>query len=466
VSAPAAERGVQEVAHAVATSVEPLEVAVVLESAGINDRVARGAFGSRDVFALAEQAMTRAGPDRPLVEPAADPAEPAGPGRPTLWLLLRGVLYAVPAVVTLALLPSVDPVRSALVLGGLVLSWAWCYGITGLAWSHLGNQDPAGARRFLRRALLGGTLLAGVGATLAVLAALVLTSTVQVDLTTVPLLAAQSVYLLAAAVLLMTGREPLLLVALCPALVTLVARPVGEQAAVGIGASVVLAYVFALVATRRSARPHQRLGAAAWGAAGAQFCHGLLVALLVLFPALNELRNENYDALPLSVTLAALPLVLAMGIAEALIHRFRRRMTALLAATSSPAVFARSARRVLLRYELAFALPLVALSAVFGLVMLASAVRDVRYALLTFGYVVLGVALFGAMLLNLMGLIGRVLATLGAQVVALAAVEAHAAVRPLTDTAALAWFAIVAVVGLVVRLALVRRYVTVPVRHR
>jgi hypothetical protein len=350
-----------------------------------------------------------------------------------------------------------------------VLSWAWCYGIASLAWAHLGNQDPAGARRFLRRALLGGTVLAAVGATLAVLMALVLTSTMQVGPTTVLLLAAQSGYLLAAAALLMTGRERLLLVALCPALVALalqVARPVGDHAVVGIGASVVLAFAFALVATRRSARPRQRLGAAAWWAATWQFCHGLLVALLVLFPALNELLNENYDALPLSVTLAALPLVLAMGIAEALIHRFRRRMTALLAATSSPTVFARSARRVLLRYELAFALPLVALSAVLGLVMLASATWDVRYGLLTFGYVALGVALFAAMLLNLMGLIGRVLATLSAQVVALAALEVHAAARPVADTAALAWFGIVAAVGLVVCLALARRYVTVPVRHR
>ena len=185
---------------------------------------------------------------------------------------------------------------------------------------------------------------------------------------------------------------------------------------------------------------------------------------MVLFPALNELANENYDALPLSVTLAAVPLVLAMGIAEALLHRFRKRMTALLAATSSPTVFARSARRVLLRYELAFVLPLIAMSAVLGLVVIDGAgASDVRYGLLALDYVALGVAFFGAMLLNLMGLLARVLATLGAQVLALAALEVHAASRPVTDTAALAWLGIVAAVGVVAHLALARRYVTVPV---
>jgi hypothetical protein len=59
-----------------------------------------------------------------------------------------------------------------------------------------------------------------------------------------------------------------------------------------------------------------------------------------------------------------------------------------------------------------------------------------------------------------------VLATLGAEVAALAAFEVHAASRPVTDTAALAWLAAVALVGLVVFLVLARRYVSVPVSHR
>jgi hypothetical protein len=457
--------------HAVASAVEPLEAAVVLESAGVNDRVARDLFVAPDVLALAAGAMVHAGPDRPVAEPLparAAPVDLAAP-RASVWFHLRGVLYAVPALVTLALLPSVDPVESALVLGGLILSWAWCYGVASIAWAHLGNQDAAGARRFLRRALLGGALLAALLATLAVLGALMLTTTMQVTPLTVVLLAGQALYLLAAATLLMTGRELLLLVALVPALGALVLAVLGRAPARVLhwtGASVLLAAVLALVASRGARRPRQRLGAPAWGTALQQWCYGLLVAVVVLFPAINELVNQNYDALPLSVTLAALPLVLAMGVAEILLHRFRARMARLLATSSSSAAFARAARRALFRYHVAFALPLAAMSAALGLVVARVVGVDARYGLLALGYVVLGTAVFAAMLLNVLGRTSWVLATLGATVVALAAFEVRAAVAPLSDTAALAWLAAAATLTLLTHVLLLRRVVVIPVSHR
>ena len=49
----AAARGV--LAHAVASSVDPLEAAVVLESKGLNDQIARDLFGASDVVALAQR---------------------------------------------------------------------------------------------------------------------------------------------------------------------------------------------------------------------------------------------------------------------------------------------------------------------------------------------------------------------------------------------------------------------------
>ena len=259
-------------------------------------------------------------------------------------------------LVALALVPAVDPIESALVLGGLVVELGWSYGVAGVAWAYLGDRDPAAARRFLRRSLLVGVVLAVLVATVAVYAALILTATTEVTLATVLLLAGQSAYLMAAAVLLMTGHELLLLVALLPALAALALDQAGRTIAEPlrwIGGSVALAGVFALVATRGAARPVQRLGAPAWMRGLQQFGFGLLVALLVLFPAINELVVENYDALPLSVTLAALPLVVAMGVAEGLLHRFRARTQSLLASTSSSAAFARSALRTLLRYEIA-----------------------------------------------------------------------------------------------------------------
>ena len=339
--------------HAVASSVDPLEAAVVLESRGVNDRVARDLFGAADVVALAQREIRAAGPDRAATEPDAAPPPPAALAAPprTRWFHLRGILYAVPALVALALVPAVDPVESALVLGGLVVSWAWSYGVASVAWAYLGDRDPAGARRFLRRSLLVGVVLAVVVATVAVYAALILTSTMQVTLATVLLLAGQSAYLMAAAVLLMTGHELLLLVALLPGgggtrRSDLTGRPVAGRPCTGsAGASRWRGLRAGRDARRGPAGAAARCGGVERGLQ--QFGFGLLVPLVVLFPAVNELVNENYDALPLSVTLAALPLVLAMGVAEGLLHRYRARMQSLLGATSSSTTFARAARRAL-----------------------------------------------------------------------------------------------------------------------
>jgi hypothetical protein len=458
--------------HAVASSVDVLEAAVVLESQGVNDRVARDVFGVADVVALAEREIRAAGPDRTATEPAAAPPPPAELSAPpgTRWFHVRGILYAVPMLVALALVPAVDPIESALVLGGLVVSWAWSYGVASVAWAYLGDRDPAAARRFLRRSLLVGVVLAVLVATVAVYAALILTATTEVTLATVLLLAGQSAYLMAAAVLLMTGHELLLLVALLPALAALALDQTGRQVAEPlhwIGGSVALAGVFALVATRGAARPVQRLGAPAWMRGLQQFGFGLLVALLVLFPAVNELVVENYDALPLSVTLAALPLVLAMGVAEGLLHRYRARTQSLLDATSSATTFARAALRALRWYQLVFAGSLVALSAlVGGAVAALSGAVDTRYLLLALDYAVIGSALFAAMLLSMLGRAGRVLEIFAVAVVALAAFELHAAVQAATDIEALIWFGVVGAATLVVHLVLVRRCVVVPVHHR
>jgi hypothetical protein len=156
-----------------------------------------------------------------------------------------------------------------------------------------------------------------------------------------------------------------------------------------------------------------------------------------------------------------------MGVAETLLRRFRVRIAALFATTSSSAAFARSARRAVLRHHLAFTLALVMMSAVLDLAVTAvTGPVDARYGLLAIGYVVLGIAIFAAILLSFMGRTRRVLTTLAGAVVALAAFEVRAAAEPVSDTAALAWLTIVAAVTLVARLVLVRRYVAVPVSHR
>ena len=127
-----------------------------------------------------------------------------------------------------------DPVESALVLGGLVLSWGGATASPASPGRTWATGTP-GARRFLRRALLVGCLLAALLATVAVFAALILTPTMRVTLATVVLLTGQSGYLLAAATLLLTGREPLLLGALLPALAALALQVPGGSVADALG---------------------------------------------------------------------------------------------------------------------------------------------------------------------------------------------------------------------------------------
>jgi hypothetical protein len=469
------------VADAASSSTNALEVAVALESAGVNDRVAKEQYGKRDVFALAEAAMARADPGSPR---AALVMAKRPQDRPTVtrrFFYLRGLLYAVPAFVALSLLPAADHVESALMLGGLALSWASGYGMSYIAWAHIGNLDTPAAHRFLRRAILVGILVATVVAVLAVYAALMLTVTMQVTLWTVLLLVGQTAYLLAAVALLMTGHELRLLIALAPAVVAAIAgladgpsTPVAGPAdtstdhgpeMIWLAATVLLAVVLALVSTRHGARPIQPLQRGAVRAALMHVLYGLLIAFLVLYPAFNELLNRNFEALPLSVTLAAMPLVVGMGVAESLLYDHRRDVHRMLSATGSPSEFARENRGALLRAHLRFVAAFAAMTAILGAIgVVAFGLTDVRFMLLGLGYVLLGAAIFAAMVLNLMGRIGTVLLTLAAGVAVLVAFSLSASYL-VTDATALIWHGLVAAALLVVHAALVRRHGARAVSH-
>jgi hypothetical protein len=463
--------------HAAASSTTPLEAAVVLESTGITDTIAAEHFGTTDVFALGELAL--ADPHRGISEPATRPD--ALRERRNAWFHVRGLLYAIPAVVALASLPAGDPVASALVLGGLLVAWAAGYGVTSLAWTHLNNLDLPGAKRFLRRALLVGIVLAFLASCGAVLATLVFTSTMSVDLGTVLLLTGQAAYLLAAAALLLCRHEAWLLVALVPAVVGVVLAlrhprpaPVGAFGApLGLpgrdllwaAGSVVLAVVLALVATRGARRPVVRPTWADRWQALAQVGYGLFVAVLVVFPAIDQLVDPGFDPLPLSVTVLALPLVLGMGLAESLAQWFRGRCVRLLAQEREVGRFAHRARWAALRVHLLFVGALTVATAAPILAVTSLPAVDPRAVLLGVDYVVLGTALFAATLLGVLGRGDRVLMVVAGGVTALAAFLAHDH-RHVSSTAAIAWHLGVGVAMLLVLALQVGRTVGIPVRHR
>jgi hypothetical protein len=452
-----------------ASAVDPVEVAVVLESEGVNDRVAAERYGARDVFVLAHAAFasvdTAVGREPPRAPAAgAETGSGAAPGR---WFFLRGLLYAAPAIVALTLLPPGDPVESALVLGGLVASWAWGCGMTSIAWAYIGNLDAPAAHRFLRRSVLLGLVVSAAVAIVAIYLSLALTVTMRVSLWTLLLLVGQTAYLLAAATLLMTGNELRLLLALTPAIAgSVLAVTAGASGHLWLAATVVLAVVLALASTGDAAGPAQPLGRPAFAAALVHAGYGLMVALLVLYPAFNELLNENFESLPLSVTLAALPLVLAMGVAESLLYRHRVDVRHMLASTGSPADFARDVRRAVWRAQVQFIGALAAMTgllgglavAVFGLV-------DMRFVLLGLDYVVLGAAIFAAMVLNLIGQVAVVLTILGGGVGVLVAFTLQAD-HLVDDATALMWHGAVGLAIFAVLAALIRRHTARTVSHR
>lgn len=478
------------VEHAVRSSTVALEAAVVLESSGVNDEAVRRDHGDAGVLALADRRFAGSGPWGPYAPPQwAEPDARAsaaealsGPPR-TRWFFLRGLLYAVPAIVAFTLLPAADHVESALLLGGLLLSWAGGYGMTYLAWAYIGNYDAPAAHRFLRRSVLLGTLVALVVAIVAVYASLMMTVTMQVSLWTVLLLVGQTVYLLSAATVLMAGRELRLLVALLPAV-----AGAGYYAAVGgsapppgaslaasaahgtetlfLTASVLLTLLFALHATRDARRPVNRLVEGVTASALLHCAYGLLVGLLVLFPALNELINNNFESLPLMVTLAALPLVVSMGVAEVLLLDNRRQIAGLLRTTGSVAGFVRSARQEYLvmagRFAAALSLMTVGLG---GLGIALFGFSDIRYLSLGGTYVLLGVAIFAAMVLNMLGRIRLVLPVLGAGAAVLV-VFAVGADHRVSDSAAIAWLAVVTAVMAAVLVAIAYRVVSEAASHR
>ena len=270
----------------------------------------------------------------------------------------------------------------------------------------------------------GGRVLAVLVATVAVYAALILTATMQVTLATVLLLAGQSAYLMAAAVLLMTGRELLLLAALrrrwrpsgsgSP-----VARwrcPLGSDHCTGsAGAS---RWRWSSRWSPPAARPGRCSGSGRRrGRAG---CSSSPSACWWRWwccsPRSNELVNENYDALPLAVTLAALPLVLAWVSQRACCTATGPGCTTCSAARRRPPRSPERHGAPCAGHQLVFAATLVALSASGGRRWSPPCPGPwtLRYVLLALDYAVLGPALFAAMLLSLLGRADRVLETLGA----------------------------------------------------
>ncbi|MFJ9338639.1 hypothetical protein ACIRP0_05020 [Streptomyces sp. NPDC101733] len=306
-----------ELADRVGPAVHPYEVAALLEAEGLSAEVIRERYGHPNIFSLAAALYERV----PRIFP--EPARTPDPWRPdTVRCLLRGVLFALPGLAYLLTAPLWNPGRHAtgLVVAGIV-SWAW-----GQALGHRAYLRMVAGQREAARTLLVG---APVGAVVATAAAAMATGGGAATWAA----AAQSLYLGAAGILLVLGRERLLLLALTPLIAGGAVLPWWEPGPLPRVGLPLVALLATVAAVGRALRAAYAAPAAPGGGERPPLLRSLPYGLFGLGAAvlvLLEGRAEPYAVIALTVS---------MGPAEWLLYRFRGLSVTALGAASTPAGF-------------------------------------------------------------------------------------------------------------------------------
>ncbi|MEV5343914.1 hypothetical protein AB0K93_36455, partial [Streptomyces sp. NPDC052676] len=312
-----------ELADRIGPAVHPYEVAALLEAEGLSASLIRERYGHPNLFSLASALYARVPRAFPQPPAAADPWRPD-----TVRCLLRGLLFALPSLAYLLTAPlwRVDRHAPVLIVAGVV-SWAW-----GQALGHRAHLRLVAGRREASRTLLtGGSAGAMVATGLAVPVAWGGTAG-PVTGVAIAAVAAQSLYLAAAGVLLVLGRERLLLAALGPLIAGAAVLPWWEPGPVVRVGLPLLALLATLAVTAWVLRAGLAVPAAPDGppprlrASLPYGLFGLAAAVLVLL----EGRRHPY---------AVIALTLSMGPAEWLLYRYRGWSVAALRASVTPRGF-------------------------------------------------------------------------------------------------------------------------------
>ncbi|MCX5196883.1 hypothetical protein OOK31_23800 [Streptomyces sp. NBC_00249] len=352
----------------IAAAVHPDEIAAILESDGMNDEYIRLTYGRHDSFALAEELFARVPRAFPEPEDLPDPWKVS-----LTACLLRGVIFALPGLAYVLGAPLLEgpqdrlglPAGTLTLLAGALIGWVWDQTLSHRAYSWLGLGDRAAAGRTLLVGAPAGALL-GTAAALAVPGGPPFSYAFA---------AGQALYVGAATVLLVLGRERVLLAALAPmaagALLSLVTDPPVPLRVALLVLSLAAACTLAVrelplaeglrtaarrIRERARRRPGED-GAVRWRMLrGAEEDHyarrgprigdsvpygvfGLGTGLLVLYAALGEvLAGGPAEAVAAP---SAVALTLSMGPAEWLLHRFRSGSLAGLRAARSARAFRR-----------------------------------------------------------------------------------------------------------------------------
>jgi hypothetical protein len=363
-------------------AVDRYEVAAVLEAEGVTDVTARERHHAEDVFDLADR-LFRQTPRQP------QPNRPVeGPWRATpVTHVLRGVLFGLPALTYLSVADRITGPRPAILLVvSVLLSWAAGQGLAHLGHARLSRNDRPGAAAVLS----GAALAAGLPA-VAIVAALGFVLGVPVPVTLIA--AGQLAYVLAATVALTLGREWWLLAALIAGIAAGLVTPVATVTGVG-AALVVAGWAVRGVRPQLPARAElvTALPAVAFGA--------VVGALLILTPAVRALDPQPGPRASVGAALAVLlPLSVSMGAAEWLLFRYRAATHRAMAVSRNFRWFRRRAATALLRVTAGYVAVLVALLGAGAVLS-----RELPHL----GVVLIGPALFLALLLMSFDLRGPV----------------------------------------------------------
>ncbi len=327
-----------------AAAVHPFEVAAAIEAEGVTDRQVQRHYGRLDAFELAEDLYTEI--PRSYPEPEAAPSPWHSP-LPTS--VLRGVLYALPGLgFPLGAPMLAGPPDSgglphgtfALVLS-VLFAWAWTQALAHRTHHRIGRGQRRSAGLCLRRGAFTG---AGLGILGALLGALIAGRDVAGVLL---FCSGQAVYLGASCVLLVLGREKVLLGVLAPAALGGAAVLLGLLRPTPLTALLLLGTVLAaVVQTCRVLREQLReaddeTSVEPLPSIRASVPHGLFGMAMSLLTLGIALHGGHLDVAPM------VALTVSMGPAEWLLHGYRHRIHGALRAAHTMRGFALMSARSL-----------------------------------------------------------------------------------------------------------------------
>jgi hypothetical protein len=379
----------------VSSAVDRFEVAARLETFGLSARVVQTSFGFSDVFAAGKVVFDAI--------PYADvrPEEKPGPKMGGPLDLLRGALYAVPAIfVSVVILTFHLSVYWWLLPVGLTVAWGTTQAFTVLSWSLRDRKDHRSDAVIAASSILV-TLVASLIVSLIVRA--ILGGTAM----SVELAVSLSIYISASSVLVFHDAEKLLLLCIAPGFIgSILSLGVisDRDASWWILSSGVLVVCFALGPVLSKAWRMPTFSSSTRRQAGKFLLYGIgcgLMTSAVIGFATNSTRSSG------SVAIAAGPLLVTLGLMEWQLRSFRSRTSLALRETSDLAQFGQKARSAMARSMLTYIAFLLVTSVAATIIALAR--HETMAPLLILTVDTIGTSFFLALIFVSAGLINRVL---------------------------------------------------------